>query len=45
MAAKVATTVTIAMGMMHQLIVGTAMKSMNPVKLFGTVCGKQSLLV
>ena len=45
MAAKVAIIATIAMGMMHQLIVGMAMKSRNPVNLFGIVCGKQIFLM
>ena len=45
MAAKVAMSAAIAMGMMLQLIVGTAMKSRNPVNLFAMVCGRQSCLM
>ena len=33
------------MGMMHQLISGTASNSRNPVNLFGIVCGKQIFLM
>ena len=45
MAAKVAIIAAIAMGMMHQLIVGTVRNNRNPVNLLAMVCGRQSCLM
>ena len=41
MAAKVAIIATIAMGMMHQLIVGTVRNSRNPVNLLTIVLQRE----
>ena len=44
-AAKVAIIAAIAMGMMHQLIVGTVRNNRNPVNLLAIVWGKQNFLM
>ena len=44
MAAKVAATATIAMGMTDQSVTGTVRKSSSPVNLLAPVCGKHNRL-
>ncbi len=41
MAANVAIAATMAMGMIDQNVMGSAMNSKNPAHLFAVVCGKQ----